>query len=82
MYTRGMQIIQSLPNKTNLFSLIFERSKFCKFRSLEKVAKIIAGEKTKAQKFKKTVRKQNMDSRKSESLARWYLENMVSCSTS
>ena len=66
-----MQIIQSPPNKTNLFSLISERSKFRKFRSLEKVAKIIAREKKKAQKFKQTVRKQNMDSRKSESLARW-----------
>ena len=71
MYTKGMQIIQSLPNKTNLFSLIFERSKFRKFRGLEKVAKIITGEKKRAQKFKQTVRKQNMDSRKSESLARW-----------
>ena len=47
MYTKGMQIIQSLPNKTNFFSLIFERSKFRKFRGLEKVAKIIAGEKKK-----------------------------------
>lgn len=40
-----MQIIRSLTNRTNLFSLIFARSKFRKFRVLEKVAKSIAREK-------------------------------------
>lgn len=63
---KGMQIIQSLSNKTNLFSPIFVRSKFRKFRVLEKVAKIITREKKESAKINKRnlttdyVRKQNM----------------------
>ena len=56
-----MQIIRSLTNRTNLFSLIFVRSKFRKFRVLEKVAKSIAREKhekKESAKIKHFVRKQ------------------------
>ena len=56
-----MQIIRSLTNRTNLFSLIFVRSKFRKFRVLEKVAKSIAREKhekKESAKIKHIVRKQ------------------------
>lgn len=68
-----MQIIRSLTNRTNLFSLIFVRSKFRKFPVLEKVAKSIAREKhekKESAKIKHIVRKQNMDSKSSDAWAR------------
>lgn len=48
-----MQIIQSLPNKSNLFSLIFERFKFCNSAVWKKSQKLLLAKKRKRKNSKR-----------------------------